>query len=168
MAYEYYTEEKVYDKKLAFLRISVLIIILLISYTGYKIYAEKQIEPESFFKESANQVIILQTNFDKTQSNFISAKKSILVEGYSEINIEKTETYIDLKKFKITNNNNMYLELATSDSGKSRVEISKLQGNIGNQRYKIPARIDFNIHKYVIIYKQDTNEVLAYALISNN
>lgn len=55
--------------------------------------------------------------------------------------------------------------LATDDNAANYISLGELQGTIGNQTYVLPNNIDFETHKYVIIWCVDFSVNFGYAIL---
>lgn len=160
-----------YDLKIALLRITIFILFIFLIYFTFNfiITDKKQSQEIKEILESdidENKLIDSITIEKNSRGHFKSLKENIYVEGNIEIKSKNSQTYLQLgNNFKITNNPNLKLILATSPQGKSQIEIGNLLGNIGRQEFELPQKIDFREHKYVVIWNYKTNEAYAYSII---
>lgn len=162
--------EVVRDPKLAMLRILILISIILFIWFIINIITDNK----DFIKNKASEEIIIEELEQpsvypikkNSKGDFISLNEKVFIEGYIDLVRKEDGIYIRFRSFKITNNPDIRLILSITPVAKATVEIGKLAGNIGNQEYKIPDKVDLTKHKYLIFYNTATRQPHAYADLS--
>jgi hypothetical protein len=87
--------------------------------------------------------------------------------------LETTEgAVLRLEDFEVTNGPDLYVVLAESESPREHdefgeyVELARLKGNIGNQTYTLPAGIDPEAYRSVVIYCKAFSVVFATAALN--
>lgn len=160
-----------YSVKTMILRLSIVIIIFLfLLFIGMKFfmnYNQKDIVlPENYIEDYDSNLKTLYVVENKSYGDFKSLDEKIVVQGYLKIEFDKNISYVSFREFKITKGSDYRPALSRNMIGSSTIFLSeKLLGTVGDQRYKIPDKIDFNEHKYFIIWDISSNKAISYALL---
>lgn len=160
-----------YEIKTLIKRLIILIILIIGIYyiNNYFNIKEEQSKFENSLTNNSNDNYYDQLVIDKnSKGEFKSFDNLIKVEGSLQIIEKNNEKYLKFSNnFKITNRPSLTIFLSTTPLGKEKISISKLNGNIGTQEYKIPASINITIHKYLLIIDSESNKPYAYAELKN-
>lgn len=158
-----------YELKTLILRLLLIIIIIISIFSTYKYIKNNEINEQKAkdFEKKADynyyEELVITKN---SKGSFNSLDSKVKVEGTLKLISENGKQYLQFtNNFKITNNPNLFLYLSTTPTGKAKIEIGKLIGNIGVQKYEIIGNIDFSVHKYLVIIDSVSKQPLAYAKI---
>lgn len=159
-----------YELKTLIIRLLLLIIIITSIFSTYNYIKNNEINEQKaidFAKQQPDdnyyEELVITKN---SKGSFNSLDPKLKVEGTLKLISENGKQYLQFtNNFKITNNPNLVLYLSTTPSGKAKIEIGKLIGNIGVQKYEIVGNIDFSVHQYLVIIDSVSKQPLAYAKI---
>ncbi len=91
-------------------------------------------------------------------------------EGVATVYRVGQELVLRFEEFKVTNGPALYVILTKhaapkgrSDVEQGHVEIGRLKGNIGNQNYTLPAEVNSNEYRAVVVYCKEFHVVFATA-----
>lgn len=152
--------ELTYDPKLAMLRIFVLLIIIFLC-VYFLFFNKDDTSIDNISNKIKDQITVEEFRYN-SRGSFISTDESIKVQGLLEINKNR----IFLNDFKVTKKPNTYLVLSNSLVETNPQTISIIEVNIGNLEFKIPAEINQNNYKYLLIWGKDEKKTYAYTEIN--
>ncbi len=154
-----------YEIKTIIIRVTLLILLLFLSYIIFTSLTNSKNEKSGLLNYTLIEVNEKKdiTQFGNSRGDLYSIKPNIYVQGDINIENENGTNILYLSNFKITNNKNLVITLSTTIKGLGLIEIGRLKGNIGNQKYIIPSNVDLTKHKYILIRDSVKRETHAYA-----
>lgn len=95
------------------------------------------------------------------QGTFVSAAH----ETSGEATVNQDATVLSFTDFKTENGPVLDVYLATDENASNYISLGELQGLEGDFDYDLPQDVDFETHKYVIIWCVDFDVNFGYAIL---